>query len=55
MKKYVIHIRVKFRAFGVTFGTVERDIPIFEALPLPILPVGTLYDDRGVTATARWQ
>ena len=55
MKKYIIHIRVKFRAFGVTFGTVERDIEIFETDPFPLMPVGTLCDDRGVKATARWE
>ena len=55
MKKYVLHIRVKFRAFGVTFGTVDRDVPILEAFPLPILPVGIIYNDRGVNVTARWE
>lgn len=46
------HIRVKFRAFGITFGTSEWRpvLPLPVALPSP-LPLTTLVNDRGVLVT----
>lgn len=42
-------VRVKFRAFGITFGTSEWRpvLPIPVSLPQPI-PVTRLVNDRGV-------
>lgn len=51
-----LHLKIKLRAFGITFGTLEetRDVTaamtaLFKGanLPKPGQPV-TLYDDRGV-------
>ncbi len=48
--KLTIDLRVKFRAFGITFGTVTRHWE--QVIPLlPGLPTGTLFShsDAGVT------
>ena len=44
-----IHVHVKFRMFGVTFGEVDtvKDFPIPVPLPKPI-PKTVLFNDRGV-------
>lgn len=42
-----VHIKVKFRAFFVTFGVVERDFAV--PLPAPIPPkVWVTMSERGV-------
>jgi hypothetical protein len=41
-------LRVKFRAFGFTFGTIERVIPVNLNVPF-VPPISTvLCDERGV-------
>ena len=41
-------IKVKFRAFGITFGSIEREIPV--QLNVPFVPPisQVLLNERGV-------
>jgi len=46
-----IHFRVKFRAMGITFGTVEQSIPlVIPGVAGVLIPAfkTTLFNDRGV-------
>ena len=51
-----VHVRVKFRAFGITFGTVDQAFNVSVVngkvawAPGAVPPAGTttLYNDRGV-------
>jgi hypothetical protein len=47
MSKLLITGTVKFRAFGITFGTVPIHIVVSEALPISPHHIFT-FDDRGV-------
>ena len=41
-------LRVKFRAFGITFGSLEREIPVNLGVPF-VPPINVvLLDERGV-------
>ena len=42
-----VYIKVKFRAFGVTFSTFEKTIEINVGVPLPSYE-GVLVNERGV-------
>ena len=49
-----LHIRVKFRAFGITFGTVEQsNIPVPLPLTVPPFDERVVFNDRGIYVTVR--
>lgn len=44
-----IHVKVKFRAFGVTFGTVDQTVPWVIPVAFPISGGKiVLMNDRGI-------
>lgn len=48
--KITVHVKVKFRAFGITFGTLDKTIEYPPSgVPKPPLPTEKLLiDERGV-------
>lgn len=51
MNKINLRYFVKFRAFGITFGSISGEKFLFSlpiGIPLP-LPLGPVVDERGVT------
>lgn len=53
MKTLKVRVRVKFRAFGITFGQLDEtrtvlDIPFEVASLIQALLAKPLFDDRGV-------
>ena len=55
MSKLELRVRVKFRAFGVTLGTYERQVQ--RVIPVSLAGIGyTLMqiNERGVEVTLTW-
>ena len=50
--------KIKFRAFGIDFGTAKQDIPLADAVTLPVaipnLPISVpiKFDYRGISVDA---
>lgn len=49
MTRLILHVRVKFRAFGITFGRFERVIERTLPVLVPgVAPILARIDERGV-------
>ena len=48
-----IHLRVKFRAMGITFATVDKEFSVGVGVPVPHMPKSVLFDERGIFLAVR--